>query len=121
MASAITICPARRPGLFPGGPRRLLGKLFGKTGALRAGAGISYDRFGSDLITQYDQFGSIGLATAGNFPDSYSFSTSPRFGGAAPGLPAPPAEFPVYRPTSPPSRVSSWASRPTSSRRIPTS
>ncbi len=77
----------------------LLGKLFGKTGALRAGAGIAYDRFGSDLITQYDQFGSIGLATAGNFPDSYSFSTSPRYGGSAPSLPAPPAEtFPVTPP-----------------------
>jgi len=69
-----------------------LGKLFGKTGAFRAGAGIAYDRFGSDLITQYDQYGSIGLATAGNFPDSYSFSTSPRYTGSAPGLAAPPAE-----------------------------
>jgi len=76
-----------------------LGKLFGKTGAFRAGAGIAYDRFGSDLITQYDQYGSIGLATAGNFPDSYSFSTSPRYTGSAPGLAAPPAEtFPVTPP-----------------------
>ena len=76
-----------------------LGKLFGKTGAFRAGAGIAYDRFGSDLITQYDQFGSIGLATAGNFPDSYSFGTSPRYTGSAPALDAPPAEtFPVTPP-----------------------
>ena len=42
----------------------MIGKLFGKSGAFRAGAGMAYDRFGSDLITQYDQFGSIGLATA---------------------------------------------------------
>src|SRR6266851_1444011 len=65
----------------------LIGKLFGKAGAFRAGAGMAYDRFGSDLITQYDQYGSIGLATQSNFPDSYSFSTSPRFNGSAPGVP----------------------------------
>jgi hypothetical protein len=76
-----------------------LGKIFGKSGSLRAGAGIAYDRFGSDLITQYDQFGSIGLATAANFDDSYSFSTSARYNGAAPGL-APPANetFPYTPP-----------------------
>ncbi len=76
----------------------LLGKLFGKTGAFRAGAGIAYDRFGSDLITQYDQFGSIGLATAANFEDSYSFSTSPRYTGSAPALPAPQSETFPYTP-----------------------
>ena len=65
----------------------LVGKLFGKSGAFRAGAGMVYDRFGSDLVAQYDQYGSIGLATATNFADSYSFSTSPRFNGAAPVLP----------------------------------
>jgi hypothetical protein len=76
-----------------------LGKVFGKTGALRAGGGVVYDRFGSDLITQYDQFGSIGLATASNFDDSYSFSTSPRYNGFAPVLNPPPAEtFPVTPP-----------------------
>jgi hypothetical protein len=77
----------------------LLGKIFGKNGVFRAGAGIAYDRFGSDLITQYDQYGSIGLATATNFPDSYSFATSPRYNGSAPVQPAPPAEtFPVTPP-----------------------
>ncbi len=65
----------------------IIGKLFGKSGSFRAGAGLAYDRFGSDLITQYDQFGSIGLATATNLPDSYSFSTSPRYTGSAPELP----------------------------------
>ena len=64
-----------------------IGKLFGKNGSFRAGAGIAYDRFGSDLITQYDQFGSIGLATATNFSDSYNYTTSPRFTGTAPDLP----------------------------------
>ncbi len=75
-----------------------LGKLFGKTGAFRAGAGVAYDRFGSDLITQYDQFGSIGLATAANFEDSYSFSTSSRYTGSAPVLPAPQRETFPYTP-----------------------
>lgn len=76
-----------------------LGKLFGKSGVFRAGAAMAYDRFGSDLITQYDQYGSIGLATKSNFADSYSFSTSPRFTGSAPDLPAVPKEtFPLAPP-----------------------
>jgi hypothetical protein len=76
------------------------GKLFGKQGVVRVGAGIAYDRFGSDLVTQYDQFGSLGLANAENFPDSYSFSTSQRYTGSAPALPAPPAETFPYTPPS---------------------
>ena len=77
----------------------IIGKLFGKNGALRAGAGIAYDRFGSDMITQYDQYGSIGLATAANYADSYSFSTSPRYNGSAPIVPTPATEtFPVTPP-----------------------
>ena len=70
----------------PEGRSGLPARLFGKAGVFRAGAGMVYERFGSDLITQYDQFGSIGLATASNFPDSYSFSTSPRYKGGAPVL-----------------------------------
>jgi hypothetical protein len=76
------------------------GKLFGKQGVVRVGAGVAYDRFGSDLVTQYDQFGSLGLANAENFPDSYSFSTSQRYTGSAPVLPAPPAETFPYTPPS---------------------
>jgi hypothetical protein len=77
----------------------LLGKIFGQQGALRLGAAMVYDRFGSDLVTQYDQYGSIGLATSGNFPTSYSFTTSPRYTGAAPVLPTPSNEtFPVTPP-----------------------
>ena len=86
---------------FAYGPQNrggLLGKLFGKSGAFRAGAGMVYDRFGSDLVAQYDQYGSIGLATAANFADSYSFSTSPRFNGLAPELPANPLQPFPYTP-----------------------
>ncbi|HYM78453.1 MAG TPA: carboxypeptidase-like regulatory domain-containing protein [Candidatus Dormibacteraeota bacterium] len=83
----------------PSADEGLLAKIFGKQGALRAGAAMVYDRFGSDLITQYDQYGSIGMATSGNFPTSYSFSTSPRYTGGAPVLPTPPSEsFPVTPP-----------------------
>ena len=38
-------------------------------------------------MTQYDQFGSIGLDDKVNFPVAYSFSTAPRFNGAFPALP----------------------------------
>src|SRR5215471_13757119 len=83
----------------PSKSESLLGKIFGQQGALRLGAAMVYDRFGSDLITQYDQYGSIGLATSGNFPTSYSFSTSPRYTGSAPVLPTPSNEiFPVTPP-----------------------
>ncbi len=66
----------------------LLGKIFGKTGAFRFGGGIAYDQFGNDLVVNYDQYGSLGLSNPTNFPDSYSFTTSPRFTGAYPTLPA---------------------------------
>jgi hypothetical protein len=65
----------------------LFGKLFGKTGALRLGGAIAYDQFGNDLIVNFDQFGSLGLSNPTNFPDSYSFTTSPRFTGTYPALP----------------------------------
>jgi carboxypeptidase family protein len=65
----------------------LIGKLFGKSGAFRMGGAIAYDQFGSDLIVNYDQYGSLGLSNPTNFPDSYSFTTSPRFNGTYPALP----------------------------------
>ena len=83
----------------PSRDHRLLNKIFSNQGALRLGAAMVYDRFGSDLITQYDQYGSIGMATSGNFPTSYSFSTSPRYTGSAPVLTPPDAEtFPITPP-----------------------
>ncbi len=75
----------------------LLGKLFGKTGAFRAGGALAYDQFGNDLIANYDEFGSLGLSNPTNFPDSYSFTTSPRFTGTYPALPSSGAGgFPVH-------------------------
>jgi len=71
----------------PGDQGGWIAKLFGKNSAFRMGAGLAYDQFGNDLITQYDQFGSLGLTDPTNFPDSYSFTTSPRFTGTFPALP----------------------------------
>ena len=69
----------------------LLAKLFGKSGAFRVGGAIAYDQFGNDLIVNYDQYGSLGLSNPTNFPDSYSFTTSPRFTGNYPALPPAPS------------------------------
>ena len=71
----------------PNGRDGWIGKLFGKNGAFRIGGALTYDQFGNDLITTFDQFGSLGLTNPTNFPDSYSFTTSPRFNGAFPALP----------------------------------
>ena len=82
----------------PADNRGLLGKLLGKSGAIRAGGAIAYDQFGNDLVTQFDQFGSLGLTDPTNFPDSYSFTTSPRFTGTFPALPPPSAGGFPYTP-----------------------
>jgi hypothetical protein len=82
----------------PTGRDGWVAKVFGKSGALRAGASMVYDRFGSDLITQYDQNGSLSVANKENFPDSYSFANSPRYAGAVPVLPTPPQETFPYQP-----------------------
>ena len=77
----------------------LLGKIFGKSGAFRMGGALAYDQFGTDLIVNYDQLGSLGLSEPSYLPDSYSFTTSPRFTGAFPALPAAaPGGFPFTPP-----------------------
>ena len=76
----------------------LLQKIFGNGGVFRAGGAMLYDRFGSELITEFDQFGSFGLATTLNNPVSYTFSTSPRYNGTVPALPAAPTTGFPYTP-----------------------
>jgi hypothetical protein len=76
----------------------LLQKVFGSGGVFRMGGAILYDRFGSELITQFDQFGSFGLATTLGNPLSYNFTTSPRYDGTVPALPAAPATGFPYTP-----------------------
>jgi hypothetical protein len=72
--------------------------IFGNGGVFRAGGAMLYDRFGSELITEFDQFGSFGLATTLNNPVSYTFTTSPRYNGSVPTLPAAPTTGFPYTP-----------------------
>jgi hypothetical protein len=76
----------------------LVQKIFGSGGVFRAGGALLYDRFGSELITEFDQFGSFGLATTLGNPLSYNFTTSPRYDGNVPTLPAAPATGFPYTP-----------------------
>ncbi len=76
----------------------ILQKIFGQNGVFRAGGAMLYDRFGSSLITEFDQFGSFGLATTLGNPVSYNFSTSPRYDGTQPPLPAAPTTGFPYTP-----------------------
>jgi len=76
----------------------ILQAIFGNEGVFRAGGAMLYDRFGSELITEFDQFGSFGLATTLNNPVSYTFSTSPRYNGSVPALPAAPTTGFPYTP-----------------------
>jgi hypothetical protein len=75
-----------------------LQKIFGNGGVFRMGGALLYDRFGSELITQFDQFGSFGLATTLGNPLSYNFTTSPRYNGTVPTLPAAPTVGFPYTP-----------------------
>ncbi len=83
----------------PSNPSGILKKAFGANGVFRAGAGMVYDRFGSELTTQFDQFGSFGLSTTLGNPISYNFTTSPRYDGSAPAqVAAPVGGFPYTPP-----------------------
>ena len=68
----------------------VLGKIFGTSGVFRIGYSLVYNRFGSDLITEFDQFGSQGLSTTLGNPISYNFTTSPRYNGNPAQQPAAP-------------------------------
>lgn len=65
-----------------------LRKFMGSGSVLRAGAGLVYDRFGSDLITEFDRTGSPGLATSLSQPFNSDFTTAQRYGDGLPALPA---------------------------------
>jgi len=73
--------------------------IFGNGGVLRAGVAVVYDRFGSDLITQYDSTASFGLTDIKNLGSSFNFTTGSRFNGTLPSIPAAPAHtFPFTAP-----------------------
>jgi hypothetical protein len=70
-------------------------KFMGKNSVFRGSAAMTYDRFGSDMITEFDRSGSPGLATSLSQPLNTDFSTAVRFGSALPTLPAAPqGQFP---------------------------
>lgn len=71
-------------------PTGLLKTIFGSNGVLRLGAGVFYDRFGSYLTTQQDTFGTFGVQSKQADPNTYTFSTAPRYNGSFPALPAAP-------------------------------
>lgn len=76
-----------------------LKKIMGKGSVIRAGAGLVYDRFGSDLITEFDRTGSPGLATSVSQPLNTDFSSAPRYANGYPTLPtAPSGKFPFTPP-----------------------
>jgi hypothetical protein len=85
---ALAYNPDKKDGLF--------GKILGTGSVFRVGAGVAFDRFGSDLVTEFDRTGSPGLASQVTQPANTDFSTAARFtGGALPALPpAPNARFP---------------------------
>jgi hypothetical protein len=67
---------------------------------IRAGAGLTYDQFGNDLVSSVASLGSVGVSTTLGTPTSYNFTTSPRYGtGVLPALqPAPAGGFPFTPP-----------------------
>lgn len=76
-------------------------KLFGKGAVLRMGGAMVYDRYGNDLIVEFDRTGSPGLATQVTQPRNSNFSDAARYAsGNLPALPtAPAATFPYTPPT----------------------
>ena len=74
--------------------------ILGHGSVLRGGAAMVYDRYGSDLITQFDNNGSPGLASSVTQPSNTNFTTSTRYGATLPALPvAPKGGFP-YTPAT---------------------
>ena len=91
----------------PSNPTAHPQKAFGANGVFRAGGGMVYDRFGSELITQFDQFGSFGFRPRW----AIRFRTTSRLHRATTACagarcPRRLAAFPIRLLTSPPS----WAS-----------
>ena len=61
-------------------------KILGKGGVFRGGASMVYDRFGSDMVVQFDNLASFGL-TENDILGSFTYSTSSRYNGTLPTLP----------------------------------
>jgi hypothetical protein len=76
-----------------------LSKLTGQGGVIRAGAGVVYDRFGSDLVTKFDDTASFGLSDIARLGPSPNFSSGIRYNGTLPAITAAPQHtFPFTPP-----------------------
>ena len=64
-----------------------LSALTGSSGVIRAGFGMTYDRFGSDLVTKFDNDASFGLSEVTR-TDSVNVTTGTRWNGTGINLPA---------------------------------
>jgi len=76
------------------------GRMFGKGSVIRGGFAMMYDRYGSDMVVNFDSDGSPGLASPVTQPQNTNFTTSARYGGALPPLPAAPAANFPYTPAT---------------------
>jgi hypothetical protein len=76
-----------------------LAKLTGSGGVIRAGVGMTYDRFGSDLVTKFDNNASFGLSEVVRSP-SVNVATGERWDGT--GIPIAAAAPHVFPFTPPP-------------------
>lgn len=86
----------------------LLTTILGKGSVIRAGGGIIYDRYGSQMAVTFAQSGSPGLATVVTQPFNTDFTTSVRFNGN--NLPALPAAPSGGMPFTPPTIVGGFNS-----------
>lgn len=75
-------------------------KVMGKGSVFRGGFSTVYDRYGNDLVVEFDRTGSPGLATQVTQPRNTNFSDAPRLSQGLPAVPAAPqARFPFTPPT----------------------
>lgn len=86
----------------------LFGKLFGKGSVIRAGASMLYDRYGSDMVTNFDRAGSPGLASSVTQPRNTNFTDAFRYDGT--NLPALPTVAPAVFPYTPATIVGGFGS-----------
>lgn len=84
------------------------GKLFGKGSVLRMGGSMLYDRYGSDMVVNFDRAGSPGLASSVTQPRNTNFTDAFRYSGSA--LPALPTVAPAVFPYTPASIVGGFGS-----------
>lgn len=72
----------------PDNRNNFLNKLLGKGSVLRGSFAVLYDQYGNDMVFNIDQSGSPGLASSVTQPINTNFTTSARYGGTLPALPA---------------------------------